>query len=202
MADHAVLGDALTELAYSDYRDVAVGSATVKLPFRVVTRLAGETTQDMRYATIAANAGLPAEALAAPANAERVAPAATQNEVTATRIGEDAYVLGGGSHHNLAVGFKDQVVVVEAPLNDDRSLAVLRKVNELFPGKSIRLVPTHYHFDHSGGIRTYVGWAADPHHTGQRPSSRRWRRRPTRSARTRCPRTRRSRTSRPSPARR
>lgn len=47
---------------------------------------------------------------------------------------------------------------MEAPLNDDRSLAVLAKVNELFPGKSIRVVPTHYHFDHSGGLRTYVAW--------------------------------------------
>jgi glyoxylase-like metal-dependent hydrolase (beta-lactamase superfamily II) len=158
MADHAVLGDALTEISYSDYRDVSVGDAKVRLPFRVVTKLAGETTQDMKYSTITANAGLPAESLAAPPNAERVAPAATQNEVTATRLGEDAYVLGGGSHHSLAVGFKDQVLVVEAPLNDDRSLAVLRKVNELFPSRSIRLVPTHYHFDHSGGIRTYVGW--------------------------------------------
>ena len=158
MADHAVLGDALTEVSYSDYRDVSVGSATVKLPFRVVTKLAGETTQDMKYATITANAGLPAESLSVPTNAERVAPAASQSEVAVIKLGEDAYLLGGGSHHSVAVGFKDQVVVVEAPLNDDRSLAVLRKVNELFPSKSIRLVPTHYHFDHSGGIRTYVGW--------------------------------------------
>jgi glyoxylase-like metal-dependent hydrolase (beta-lactamase superfamily II) len=78
--------------------------------------------------------------------------------VVPVKLGDDAYLFTGGSHHSLVVGFKDQVVVVEAPLNDDRSLAVLAKVNELFPGKSIRLVPTHWHFDHSGGIRTYVAW--------------------------------------------
>jgi glyoxylase-like metal-dependent hydrolase (beta-lactamase superfamily II) len=49
------------------------------------------------------------------------------------------------------------VVVVEAPQSDDRSLAVLAKVAETVPGKPVRyVVPTHYHFDHSGGLRTYI----------------------------------------------
>lgn len=158
LADNAVLGDTVTEIHFSDYRDVAAGAARVRLPFRVVTKAGGEVIQEMKYSTIQANAGLSANALAAPADAVRVPPAPPAGGVAVTKLGDDAYLLGGGSHHSLVVGFKDQVVVVEAPLNDDRSLAVLAKVNELFPGKSIRLVPTHYHFDHSGGIRTYVAW--------------------------------------------
>lgn len=158
LADNAVLGDTVTETRYSDYRDVQAGSARVRLPFRVVTRVAGETTADVKYSKIEANTGLSADALVAPADAIRVPPAPPAGGVAVTKLGDDAYLLGGGSHHSLAVGFKDQVAVVEAPLNDDRSLAVLAKVNELFPGKSIRLVPTHYHFDHSGGLRTYVAW--------------------------------------------
>ena len=159
LADNAVLGDALTELVFSEYRDVPVGSARVKLPGRVVTRVAGDTTLDIKYSKIEANMGLAAATLAAPPNAERVTPApAVPGGIAVTKLGDDAYLIGGGSHHSLAVGFKDGVTVVEAPLSDERSLAVLAKVNELFPGKSIRLVPTHYHFDHSGGIRTYVAW--------------------------------------------
>ena len=53
LADNAVLGDALTELVFSEYRDVSVGSARVKLPGHVVTRVAGDTTLDVKYSTAA-----------------------------------------------------------------------------------------------------------------------------------------------------
>ena len=77
--------------------------------------------------------------------------------VDLTKLGEDAYFATGGSHHSLFVVFKDHVVVVEAPLNEERSLAVLAKIAETAPGKPVRyVVPTHYHFDHSGGLRTYI----------------------------------------------
>ena len=158
LADNAVLGDALTEILLSDYRDVAVGAAKAKLPFRVTTKVAGDTTQDLKYTAITANGGLSADALAAPSDAVRVPPAPPAGGVAVDKLADDLYFLGGGSHHSLAVGFKDQVVVIEGPLNEDRSLAVLAKVNELFPGKSIRVVLTHHHFDHSGGLRTYVAW--------------------------------------------
>lgn len=52
-------------------------------------------------------------------------------------------------------------MVVEAPLNEARSLAVIAKVKETIPGKPIKyLVNTHAHFDHSGGLRTYVAEGA------------------------------------------
>jgi glyoxylase-like metal-dependent hydrolase (beta-lactamase superfamily II) len=42
-------------------------------------------------------------------------------------------------------------------LNEERSLAVIAKVKEIIPGKPIKfLVNTHAHFDHSGGLRTFV----------------------------------------------
>ena len=51
----------------------------------------------------------------------------------------------------------DHTVVVEAPLDEARSLAVIAKVKETIPGKPIRVVVnTHHHFDHAGGLRTFV----------------------------------------------
>lgn len=156
LADNAVLGDAVTENVLSDYRDVAVGSARVRLPARVVTRVAGEVTQDLKYSVIEANTGIGDDAFAAPADAQTVPPAPA-GPVTMTKLGENAYLVGGGSHNSLAVVFADHVVVVEAPLNEDRSLAVMAKIAETVPGKPIKyVVPTHYHFDHSGGLRTYI----------------------------------------------
>jgi glyoxylase-like metal-dependent hydrolase (beta-lactamase superfamily II) len=67
------------------------------------------------------------------------------------------YFAAGGSHHSLFVVFQDHVVVVEAPLSEERSLAVLAKIAETAPGKPVRyLALTHYHSDHTGGLRAYI----------------------------------------------
>jgi glyoxylase-like metal-dependent hydrolase (beta-lactamase superfamily II) len=50
---------------------------------------------------------------------------------------------------------KDHMVLVETPLNDGRSGAVIEQVSKLAPGKPIRyVINSHGHFDHSGGLRT------------------------------------------------
>jgi glyoxylase-like metal-dependent hydrolase (beta-lactamase superfamily II) len=71
------------------------------------------------------------------------------------------WLVGGGSHNSVAVEFKDFVTVIEAPLDEERSLAVIEAVTKLVPNKAIRyVVNTHHHFDHSGGLRTYVSQGA------------------------------------------
>src|SRR5215468_4850774 len=51
--------------------------------------------------------------------------------------------------------------MIEGPLNQQRSLAVIEEVKKTFPNKPIRyLVNTHNHFDHLGGTRTYVAEGA------------------------------------------
>jgi glyoxylase-like metal-dependent hydrolase (beta-lactamase superfamily II) len=53
------------------------------------------------------------------------------------------------------------LAAVEAPNNEERSLAVIAEVKRLAPDKPIKyLINTHHHFDHSGGIRTYVAEGA------------------------------------------
>jgi len=49
------------------------------------------------------------------------------------------------------------VAVVEAPQNEERSLAVIAEASRLVPNKQIRyLINTHHHMDHAGGLRTYL----------------------------------------------
>jgi glyoxylase-like metal-dependent hydrolase (beta-lactamase superfamily II) len=57
----------------------------------------------------------------------------------------------------VVVEFQDYMAVIEAPLNEERSLAVIEEATNLVPNKPIRfIVNTHHHWDHLGGVRTYV----------------------------------------------
>jgi glyoxylase-like metal-dependent hydrolase (beta-lactamase superfamily II) len=68
--------------------------------------------------------------------------------------------MGGGAH-SVVVEFADYLAVAEAPGNENRSLAVLAEAKTLAPNKPVRYVlTTHHHFDHIGGLRTYVAEGA------------------------------------------
>ena len=78
-------------------------------------------------------------------------------KVVSTKLADGVWLLGGGTHNSVLVEFKDFVAVVEAPLNEERSLAVIAEVHRLVPNKMIRyVVNTHHHMDHAGGLRTYL----------------------------------------------
>ena len=72
-------------------------------------------------------------------------------------LADGVYLYGGGSHNSVVVEFEDYIAVVEAPLNEQRNLAVIDEIVERIPNKPIRfLVNTHQHHDHIGGLRTYM----------------------------------------------
>ena len=78
-------------------------------------------------------------------------------KVESQKLAEGVWALAGGTHNSMVVEFKDFVAVVEAPNNEARSLAVIAEAGRLVPNKPIRyLVNTHHHFDHAGGLRTFL----------------------------------------------
>ena len=96
--------------------------------------------------------------LAAPAEvASSGEPDPPSANVTVEELASGVWFLAGQSHHSVLVDFPEFTVLVEAPQNDTRALAVIERARELVPDKPLRyLVNTHHHFDHSGGVRAAV----------------------------------------------
>ncbi|MES2626219.1 MAG: MBL fold metallo-hydrolase [Pseudomonadota bacterium] len=65
------------------------------------------------------------------------------------------------SHHSMVVEFPSFVVVVEGAYTEAQSLTLARLIEENI-GKPIRyVVPTHPHFDHTGGLRALASLGAN-----------------------------------------
>jgi glyoxylase-like metal-dependent hydrolase (beta-lactamase superfamily II) len=147
-----VLGDTNLIATYSDYKDYN----GVKFPSKVAVEEGGFPLWDLTIASVTPNAPLDLPVPAAVASA----PAPTV-QVVSTKLAPGVWHVTGGSHHSVVVEFADHTAVVEAPLNEERSLAVLAEARKLAPGKPVRYVlTTHHHFDHTGGLRTYAAEGA------------------------------------------
>ena len=64
---------------------------------------------------------------------------------TAEALAPGIWLIGGGSHHSVLVEFSDHLTLIEAPLNDVRTLAAIAKARETGVVKTMfgrrRLVP-------------------------------------------------------------
>ena len=151
-ANHVNLGDVTIATAFADYQNVG----GLQLPARLTTKMDDFTTAEVRAVkqVVDADAG----DLAAPAQAASAqAPAAQPPNVTVEEVSLGFWLLAGGSHHSALVEFSDHLMLIDAPQNDARTLAVIAKARELRPGKPLtQVVNSHHHFDHSGGIRAAV----------------------------------------------
>jgi glyoxylase-like metal-dependent hydrolase (beta-lactamase superfamily II) len=146
--DNPVLGDMLCEAAFTGYRDFG----GVMFPSHIVRTAGGKLGLNITVSSVKAN---PDVLIPVPEGmrAAMVAPV----KVTVDKLAEGVYWIRGGQSHSVAIDQADHIVVVDAPLNEARSLAVIAKVKELIPNKPITyLINTHAHFDHAGGLRTYV----------------------------------------------
>jgi glyoxylase-like metal-dependent hydrolase (beta-lactamase superfamily II) len=146
--DNALLGDMPIEASYTEYRSFGA----LKFPAKIVEKQGGlpllELTITDAKRDVAVNIQLP------PAQNNNL------NHVGIEQPAPGVYFLTG-THNSVAVGFDNYVVVIEAPLNEARSKAVIAEVNRLFPNLPIRfLVNTHQHIDHAGGLRTYAARGA------------------------------------------
>ena len=146
--DTPMLGDTLVEVTYDGYKDFG----GVKFPTSIVQKQGGYSTLDLAVTDVKPNA--PADIQGNPAGVPQTPPATSQKLADGVYLILPAYAA-------LAVDFKDYIVVVEGPQSEERANAVIAEVKRVIPNKPIKyVVNTHNHFDHAGGLRTFVAEGA------------------------------------------
>jgi glyoxylase-like metal-dependent hydrolase (beta-lactamase superfamily II) len=144
-----VLGDMAVTISYAEYRDFG----GVKFPTKIRQTYGGFPALDITVTDVRSNVAAEVQV----PDSVRQAPN-PYTRVTSQKVADGVFYLAGGTHHSVAIEMQDHVIVVEAPLNDERALAVLAEVRTLIPNKPIRyVVVSHQHFDHSGGVRAFAG---------------------------------------------
>jgi glyoxylase-like metal-dependent hydrolase (beta-lactamase superfamily II) len=149
----------LYELRYTNYKDFGgVKFPTLLHIHQGDPRLsAAHNSMEITVNSVEPNVSVPA------VNAPEVVQKATAppERAESQKLADGVWLIAGGTHNSVAVDFRDFATVIEAPLNEERSLAVIAEVTRLIPNKPIRyVVNTHHHFDHTGGLRTYLAQGA------------------------------------------
>ncbi len=179
LEDDVTFGDARNAFVWTDWRDVS----GVMLPFRQDKTLNGRLIRQETIREIQNNPAVDSAAFAIPQRVrqepepgERVISQwplrrlsmgvsylyfGGPQDATLEEVAPGVWLAKGPGHQSLVVEMADYVMTFEAPLFEERSLEVIAAVKEKFPDKPIRYtMMTHYHEDHSGGIRAFAAEGA------------------------------------------
>ena len=80
-------------------------------------------------------------------------------ELTLEKLANYIYLVPNASdnYNVILVDQADGILILETPVAPQVSRDVMKLIADKFPGKKIKAaVPTHHHFDHSGGLYGYL----------------------------------------------
>lgn len=150
-----VYGDMDYEMRYTKYKNFGGVQFPTMLHVHQGDPRLNPAHNYYEYTVTDVKANVPVTPMPVPDVVRAAAPAPVK--VESRKLADGVWLLAGGTHHSVLVEFKDFVTVVEAPQNEARSLAVIEEAGRLVPNKLIKyVVNTHHHFDHAGGLRTYL----------------------------------------------
>ncbi len=154
LSTNSVVGDYPVEITYSDYAEFG----RVLFPAHIVETQDGHPTLDITIHDVTPNAAV---SLDVPANVQQATAPPETPMVNMEQLAPGVWYAAAAGIRSWAVEFRDHVVVVEGPASEARSLAVNEAIGKQIPNKPIRyVVNTHAHYDHAGGLRTYVAQGA------------------------------------------
>lgn len=158
LGTHPLLGDVVSGGDYSGYRPIG----GVLVPGRRANDFDSRHTGASEYAEVALDfadggGGL----LEVPAGYVETPPLAGEAAEPLRKLGDGVYLLQRLGYRVMFVEFADHVMVLETPTDANTSQLAINRIKQTAPGKPIRYVSfSHFHFDHTGGLRQYVAEGA------------------------------------------
>jgi glyoxylase-like metal-dependent hydrolase (beta-lactamase superfamily II) len=148
LSDDPVLGVIAIETVFSDWRP----AGKLTLPYRCTDKVGGSVFIDMQARSITLNTQPPDSTFAPPEGM----PVHKPEPFAVRPLAQDVYLIRGG-YNGLFVVFNDHVLVIEAGGGPGYTQNCINEIKKVAPNKPIRyLVATHFHFDHVGGVRSYI----------------------------------------------
>lgn len=146
-----MLGDVAMHVELDDWKPVS----GIQLPMRLTQKYENLfTLADLRLTSAAVNADAGNIAASDSIRAVMTLAAPAPPTIVVDTVAPGVWVIGGQSHHTIAIEQSSQIVLVESPQSDARTIAAIEAARELRPDKPANLlVNTHHHFDHAGGLR-------------------------------------------------
>lgn len=155
---HAQWGDVVTELVFDDYKNAnGVMLSHVKSIHQAGT-LRSETRVE-NIQTVVVDESLYAQPDGATENDPFTAPSSAPRELSMEMLAGDIYLIENAAqgYNVMVINHDDGVLVLETPQSPQTARDVVHAIAAKFPGKAIKTaVPTHHHFDHSGGIYGFI----------------------------------------------
>jgi glyoxylase-like metal-dependent hydrolase (beta-lactamase superfamily II) len=144
-----LLGDVAVRTEFSDYQP----RAGLNFPHRIRQHHDDVLVLDVHVRGVELNQALQ---ITVPENVRT-----SGNAPAVEFLSNGVWLQAGGTHHSVLVEQASQLVLVEAPLDDERGRALLGSAERLVDDKPVgTVVATHHHLDQIGGLRVLAGAGA------------------------------------------
>ena len=159
VADHAQFGDQVTAVDFSEYRDLD----GLQVPHELVRRQGSQVTAKTTLTSLEFGTTIDAELLEKPEDATEgqpiAVPPSAPRELEVEELADGVFLIPNAApnYNAMFVVYDEGILVLETPQTPAVSASVIATIRERYPDVPIRwAAPTHYHFDHSGGVYGYV----------------------------------------------
>ncbi|NKB45359.1 MAG: MBL fold metallo-hydrolase [Alphaproteobacteria bacterium] len=175
-----IYGDVSVEVSYHDYQEID----GLTFPMHIMMSYGGAPSMDVRRSNVLVNPKIDEADFTIPTDKSYKPKAdvakrgslvsrslyafgfagAGRPEIGSVEIDTGVYLVYAApidGVYTMVVEQEDGVVVIEPGMNDLKGEEVIKWIGERFPGKPItHLFISHFHNDHSGGLRPYVASGA------------------------------------------